>query len=96
MARVRAMECTLKEAGMWTLEQEIRQIAAEELDIPGHRITRSASFCDLGASSCDIVGLLIALEDRFEIEFPFEKVDQLTSLARIAALIASLPKPAAA
>jgi acyl carrier protein len=77
---------------MRTLQQQIRQIAAKEFDIPGYRITPSARFQNLGVGSCEIVGLLIALEEKFKIEFPFDKVDELDSLASITALILSLPK----
>lgn len=76
---------------MTTLEQQIRQIAAEELGIPGWRITLWTRFPDIGADSFAILNLLVALEEKFRIEFPFEKIEQLDSLGSIKTLMETLP-----
>jgi acyl carrier protein len=91
---MRAGETPTKEANVRTLEQQIHRIAAEELGIPPNRITWSARFRDLGADSFGIINLLVALEEKFKIEFPFDRVDDFDSLGGITELIQALSKSA--
>lgn len=63
-----------------TLER-IKKIVLEQLNIEESAISESASFIDdLGADSLDIVELVMALEDEFEIEIPDEEAEKLKSV----------------
>ena len=61
--------------------EKIKQILAEQLNIDENDITMESSFIDdLGADSLDIVELLMALEEEFDIEIPEEDVETLTTV----------------
>lgn len=63
-----------------TLER-IKKIVLEQLNVEESAISESASFIDdLGADSLDIVELVMALEDEFEIEIPDEEAEKLKSV----------------
>ncbi len=49
-----------------------RKILAEQLDREAHEITLETTFEDLDADSIDIVELIMALEDTYDVEFPEE------------------------
>jgi acyl carrier protein len=54
---------------MQELTKEVREIIAYTLKIPLTKVTEEATLvADLGADSLDIVEVLIAIEDEFEIE----------------------------
>ena len=73
------------------LERQVRRAVAEELCVGEARITPRARFMeDLGASSIDVVSLLIALEEKFDVEFPFQDVDKIKTLAGVTSLIRRL------
>jgi acyl carrier protein len=76
---------------MGMIEEQVRWLVAEELDLGREAVLPQSRFVeDLGAASIDIVWLLIALEERFGVEFPFEQIDQLNTAAKVAAMIVSL------
>ena len=51
------------------LEQLIRRIVAEQLDVTAEQVTNEARFIDdLGADSLDIVELVMTIEEEFDIE----------------------------
>ena len=63
-----------------TLER-IKKIVLEQLNVEESAMSESASFIDdLGADSLDIVELVMALEDEFEIEIPDEEAEKLKSV----------------
>lgn len=73
------------------LLRQARRVVAEELCVSETRIAPRTRFMeDLGATSIDVVGLLIALEEKFNIEFPFQDVDKIKTLAGVVGLIRRL------
>jgi acyl carrier protein len=79
------------EAGLDPLERRVRCAVADELCVSEARITPRARFMeDLGATSIDVVSLLIALEEKFGVEFPFQDVDKIKTLAGVVGLIRKL------
>jgi len=62
-------------------EKKIKSIIADQLGIPEEEITNDASFVeDLGADSLDIVELIMAMEEEFEIEIPDEDAEKLLNV----------------
>lgn len=62
------------------VKQLIREIVARELDKNIEQITDDASFIDdLGATSLDVVELILALEDEFDIEIPDEEAEKIVT-----------------
>ena len=63
------------------LEPRVREIIAEQLGINEEEIQPDSSFmADLGADSLDVVELVMALEEEFEIEIPDEDAEKITSV----------------
>ena len=66
---------------MSTIEERVKKIVAEQLDVKEEKITNSASFVeDLGADSLDTVELVMALEEEFETEIPDEQAEKITTV----------------
>ncbi len=63
------------------IEKKIKEIIAEQLSISEDEVTAEASFVDdLGADSLDIVELVMAMEEEFEMEIPDEDAEKLLTV----------------
>jgi len=62
------------------ITDKVISIVGEQLDVPREEITRDSSFVDdLKADSLDIVELVMALEDEFEVKIPDEDYDKINN-----------------
>ena len=62
-------------------EDRVKEIIAKELEVDVKQITSEARFIeDLGADSLDIVELVMALEEEFDINIPDEDADKLKTV----------------
>jgi len=53
--------------------ERVKKIVVENLDVEADKVTEQASFIDdLGADSLDLVELVMAFEEEFNIEIPDE------------------------
>ena len=60
---------------------DVKQIIVEQLGVKAEEVTPDASFIDdLGADSLDTVELVMALEEKFEIEIPDEDAEKMTTV----------------
>ena len=58
---------------------KVKSIIVEQLGVDEEEVTPEASFVDdLGADSLDIVELVMAFEEEFEIEIPDEDAEKIT------------------
>ncbi len=63
------------------LADEVKAIIAEQLGVKIEEVTEKASFIDdLGADSLDTVELVMALEEKFNIEIPDEDAEKMTTV----------------
>jgi acyl carrier protein len=63
------------------LAARIRTIVAEQLGVEMAEVTPNASILDdLGADSLDVVELVMALEEEFDIEVPDEAVESIRTI----------------
>ena len=63
------------------IEERVKSIIVEQLGVSMDEVTPEASFIeDLGADSLDIVELIMALEERYEIEIPDEDAEKIQSV----------------
>lgn len=70
--------------------EKVQEKVAEQLGVELEEITMEASFIDdLGADSLDIVELLMALEEEFDIEIPDEEAEKLSTVGDIVEYIKS-------
>jgi acyl carrier protein len=75
---------------MPNIEQEIREIIAEIIEKKPEDITLDAKLIDdLGADSMMALEILAAIEKKYKIIVPEEKLPQLTSLRKIMELLKS-------
>ncbi len=66
------------------VEQKVTQIVAEQLGLSEEDIiSDSALIDDLGADSLDIVELIMALEEEFEMEIPDEDAEKISKVSDI-------------
>lgn len=64
--------------------EEMKEIIAEQLNCDGDSITEETSFKeDLGADSLDLFELVMALEEKYEIEIPAEELAELTTVGSV-------------
>jgi len=63
---------------MSTVEDKIRKIICEQLDVPEKDVVPEASFVDdLGADSLDQVELIMAMEEKFDVSIPDEDAEKI-------------------
>jgi len=66
---------------MASTDEKVKQIIVEQLGVDEGEVTASASFQDdLGADSLDIVELVMAFEEAFEIEIPDEDAEKIKTV----------------
>jgi acyl carrier protein len=64
-----------------SVEERVKQIIVEQLGVDEAQVDGSASFVeDLGADSLDIVELVMAFEEAFEIDIPDEDAEKITTV----------------
>lgn len=61
--------------------EKVKSIIVEQLGVSESSVTMEASFIDdLGADSLDIVELVMALEEEFDIEIPDEDAEKVVTV----------------
>ena len=63
------------------MDAKITKIIEEQLGVEADRIKAEASFIDdLGADSLDIVELVMAMEEEFDLEIPDEDAEKIQTV----------------
>ncbi len=63
---------------------KVKEIIVEQLGVAEASVTMEASFIDdLGADSLDIVELVMALEEEFDIEIPDADAEKVTTVGDV-------------
>lgn len=63
---------------------KVKEIIIEQLGVPESTITTEASFIDnLGADSLDIVELIMALEEEFDLEIPDSDAEKVVTVGDV-------------
>ena len=76
--------------GITEIKNRIVEIVANQLGIEEDDVTAEASVIDdLGADSLDVVELVMALEEEFNLEIPDEEAEKITSVQNIFDYMAS-------
>ena len=66
---------------MSTIVERVTKLVCEQLGVKEDEVTSEASFVeDLGADSLDTVELVMALEEEFETEIPYEEAEKISIL----------------
>ena len=70
--------------------EKIRACLAEQLDIEPDEITMDSNILDdFGADSLDLVDLVMALEDEFEVEVPDDAIENLRTVGDVVKFVDS-------
>jgi acyl carrier protein len=63
------------------IDQEMIEIIVEQLSVEKDKVVPAASFVDdLGADSLDLVELIMAMEEKFDIEIPDEDAEKIATV----------------
>ena len=63
------------------VEEKVRDIIVEQLGVSPDEVAPEASFIDdLGADSLDIVELVMAIEEEFDLEIPDEDAERMQTI----------------
>lgn len=69
--------------------EKVRDVIINQLGVTEEAVTNEATFLDdLGADSLDIVELIMALEEEFDIEIPDEEVEKAVTVKDVVDYIA--------
>ena len=61
--------------------ERVKKIVVEHLGVEGDKVTEEASFIDdRGADSLDIVELVMAFEEEFNVEIPDDAAEKITTV----------------
>jgi len=67
---------------------KLKEVVAEQLGVDESEVVEDASFIDdLGADSLDIVELVMALEETFDIKIPDEEAENIKTVGDAIAFI---------
>lgn len=66
---------------MSDIAERVKKIVVEHLDADGDKVEAKASFIDdLGADSLDIVELVMAFEEEFDLEIPDDAAETIQTV----------------
>lgn len=81
------MDMNKQEAKM-ALSPKIKDIIVEQLGVDPEKVKPEASFIDdLGADSLDIVELVMAMEEEFDLEIPDEDAEKLKTVQDVSSYL---------
>jgi len=64
------------------LFEDVRDVVVEQLNVSPDEVKEESRFVeDLNADSLDVVELVMALEEKFEIEIPDEQAESISTVA---------------
>ena len=66
---------------MADIEEKVRKIVCEQLDVPEEDVVPAATFVDdLGADSLDQVELIMAMEEEFDLSISDEDAEKIATV----------------
>jgi len=66
------------------LFDDIKEVVVEQLSVSPDEVKEDSKFVeDLGADSLDVVELVMALEEKFDIEIPDDEAEKIQTVADV-------------
>jgi acyl carrier protein len=73
------------------VESKMIDIIVEQLSVDREKVVPGASFVDdLGADSLDLVELIMAMEEEFDVEIPDEEAEKITTVQNAIDFVAKI------
>jgi len=73
------------------VEGKMIDIIVEQLSVDRDKVVPGASFVDdLGADSLDLVELIMAMEEEFDVEIPDEEAEKITTVQNAIDFVAKI------
>lgn len=67
---------------------DVKEVIVQQLNVDAAQVKPEAEFVkDLGADSLDVVELVMALEEKFDIEIPDEQAEKISTVGDVVAYI---------
>ncbi len=64
-----------------SIEIKVKEIIVQQLGVDAEKVSLEASFVDdLGADSLDVVELVMAFEEEFDVEIPDEAAEKIATV----------------
>ncbi len=73
--------------------EKLKMILSQQFDVDEENITLETNIeNDLGADSLDVIDIIMAIEDEFEIEVPDEEVENIRTVEQLVKYIEDVQK----
>lgn len=73
--------------------EKLQEIVAEVMNVDREDVTPDTKFADdLGADSLDVVQIVMAIEDEFDVEIPTEEIEKIVTVGDAADMLANVKK----
>ncbi len=83
----------LQKEGTMSVHAKVKDIVVEQLGVDPEKVKLEAKFIeDLGADSLDIVELVMAMEEEFDLEIPDEDAEKLKTVGDVQSYLSSKGK----
>lgn len=63
--------------------EKVKSVITEQLGVEGEEVTSDTSFEDLNADSLDVVELIMAFEEEFELEISDEDAENIQTIGEV-------------
>ncbi len=63
--------------------EEVKSIITDQLGVDGEKVSSTTSFDELNADSLDVVELIMAFEEEFDLEIPDEDAEKIGSVGEV-------------
>ncbi|MGM0653606.1 MAG: acyl carrier protein [Bacillota bacterium] len=70
-------------------ESKVKDIIADQLEVAVDKLTMETTFEDIDADSLDIVELVMALEEEFDLEISDQEIENINSVGDVVKYIES-------
>lgn len=66
-----------------SVEAKVKGIIADQLEVAADKLTMDTTFEDIDADSLDIVELVMALEEEFELEISDQEIENIKTVGDV-------------
>lgn len=72
-----------------SVQDKVKQIIAEQLEVAINKLTMETTFEEIDADSLDIVELVMALEEEFDLEISDQEIENIKTVGDVVKFIES-------